>query len=153
LASLRRLAEFFYAGDSVLHRYTLDAFCDALAYSRDDQSFRRNFQALGCFLEDLCQLPVNHLPNLQRRQACRDGIAPRASKLNLYKPLAVVCVKASIQPCVLNALRLADLSHAPEMFFLPFPAIGHQRRFVTELGAAIKKMMQKGILPVRGLSV
>jgi hypothetical protein len=59
---------FFYQADSRLYQRTRAAFGRAFGRSMPEGAeFLREFQRLGCYLEDLCAEPVNRLPKRASR--------------------------------------------------------------------------------------
>lgn len=81
---------FFYAGDSKLFFATKTAFERALG-NLPDADFREAFRSLGCYLDDLCLRPVNHLKltspeqkreRLAERRAGEAALAERMRELN-----------------------------------------------------------------------
>ncbi len=65
---------FFYHRDSGLYRATCDAF-QIIDPAINDENFLAAFQAMGCYLIDLCPDPVDRLDPPSRRAACRAGEA------------------------------------------------------------------------------
>src|SRR5215469_15628818 len=63
---------FFYQGDSGLYRAIRDTFVMAFPSLQRDE-FLEEFQALGCYLVDLCGEPVDHLVRSTRTRICRAG--------------------------------------------------------------------------------
>jgi hypothetical protein len=137
---------FFYQGNSNLARYTEEAF--AAAYERrfkNSAAFLRFFKGLGCYLDDLCLVPVNNLERAERVEHRKAGIEPLAGRLATYRPQAVVAVMRAIEPHVQDAVRRAGLDLTP-VHGLPFPALGHQPRYVRSLADLLQTMRQTGLL-------
>src|SRR5437016_5565025 len=97
---------FFYQGDSGLYRAVRDAFTEALALD-PSQDFLRVFQAKGCYLVDLCGVPVDHLGKQARRRACVRGEVRLARILRDLRPKTVIIVIRSIVPHVQRAQQRA----------------------------------------------
>ena len=73
---------FFYDANSILFRYTYEAFRQV--FERDcgeEQAFLRFFQKQGFFLDDLCSIPVNALPDCEREQERSKGVDSLAERL------------------------------------------------------------------------
>jgi len=117
---------FFYRGDSALFRYSCEGF-DARP-----ESFLDEFRDRGFWLVDLCGAPVNGLSRPERRSRRRQGVGPLAEIIRGLRPEAVVVVMKGILPDVHRALELADLGNL-KPHALPFPAFGHQRKYVSGL--------------------
>jgi hypothetical protein len=123
---------FFYRGDSRLHRYTEQAFRAAQNRSfQDSEAFLTAFCAAGCFLEDLSHVPLDGQPDGARRKARIDSEAILARRLRGVRPRAIVCVMKAIERNVRRSVAYAGLEAVP-FHAVPFPAQGHQKRFVEE---------------------
>ena len=116
---------FFYAANSGLYRATRDAFQAALS-SRVDPDFLRSFAALGCYLDDLCGEPINHLTDRsdgswQRRlQARHDGEPHLAQTLAELRPEVIVIVLKAIAKNVARAVECAGCAGV-ERHILTYP--------------------------------
>ena len=132
---------FFYAANSRLFEAVRSAFEAACPEPiGEQQQFLIDFQRAGCYLIDLCPEPVNHLPTRERRRRRREAVPALAGTLAELRPLAIICVMASIRPQVENALRVAGLTDLPTTY-LPFPAMGHQQQFHDGLVVAITGLL------------
>ena len=131
---------FFYFGDSLLARFTSEAFARAYGCSSDPKAFLEAFMRSGCYLIDLCPDPVNHLSNRQRKLMRNAGVPRLITQLRALKPQAVVVVMKALAPYVDLALEQAELTPG-ERLNLPFPAQGHQREYVDALATMLKRML------------
>jgi hypothetical protein len=88
------------------------------------------------------------LASTLRRAAHRAGIDHLANRLQRRHPNTIIVVGRSRSLCssVGIALTQAGLQDVPR-FELPFPAMSHQRRYVSELSALIADLRSKGLLP------
>jgi hypothetical protein len=137
---------FFYQEDSTLWRYTRAAFSDVYGFDcRGNDSFCEFFKSKGCYLEDLCTDPVNHMKPRERRQACIDAIPCLTNRLSSMSPRVVVCVKASIMRHVRSAMDEAGLQALP-LHGLPHPACGHQREYATGLASLLRQFQADGVI-------
>ena len=129
---------FFYNADSRLFCHTVAAFAKAGLLTGDAVVFLDAFRDLGCFLDDLCHLPVNHLPK-RMRQAARNSSAPElASRLRGLRPALVVCVMRGIVPAVSRAMELARMQET-KFHSVPFPAQGRQQQYVKQLAEIVSR--------------
>lgn len=135
---------FFYAMNSLLYSATQDAFRQAIPGLLTQQNFLRSFQHLGCYLVDLCDRPVNRVPDEERR-AARDAGGPRLSdSVRATRPPVVITVMMDIAPWVDRALSAAE--HRPaQRFDLPFPRKQHAHRYVELLAAALRSLRDGGV--------
>jgi hypothetical protein len=127
---------FFFNGDSNLARYTCKAFAKALGTPDDVRSFPSVFRDQGCYLIDLCAVPVNHLSGPEKKAARVAGIPALACELHKHRPVAVVVVMKAIEKHVVRALVQAGMSHVP-VSVLPFPAFRWQQKYVHDLSALL----------------
>ena len=137
---------FFYAANSHLFRYTREAFLKVYgAACGDGDRFLRFFQSLGGYLVDLCDEPVNDLPQQARKSKRNEGIRPLARRIKEANPRAIVVVMKAIQKHVQQSV---DLASANDLFiyYLPFPAQGHQQQYIHELAATLRQLKRKDIL-------
>jgi hypothetical protein len=144
---------FFYAADSGLYRATRDAFQAALPSCHGSDSFLTCFAAFGCYLDDLCHEPVNHLTDRrdgswQKRLKARRGGEPRlAQTLAELQPQVVIIVLKGIAKNVARAARLAGYAEV-ERYTLTYPSRWHLHRLAyrRELTALVRDLARRGIL-------
>jgi hypothetical protein len=143
---------FFYYANSKLYDATREAFEAAIPALRRADDFLEAFKRLGCYLEDLSPVPVNHLDlkdreqRRQRRALRAEGIKPLARRMRLRPPLVVA-------PVVLDMVNTGDIAetlrlagHADvERADLPFPR-RHRDRYVDELTAHVRAWRRRRIL-------
>ncbi len=136
---------FFYSGDSILARHTREAFEAAFGAYSDMPAFLAGFRDCGCFLVDLCETPVNRLPDSQRRDAREAGLPGLVDALRGLRPEFVAVVMAGIEEDVMKALRAAGLLDV-ETYVLPFPVRGRQRDYVGLLADVLRRYEASGRL-------
>jgi len=124
---------FFHNANSNLYRYTEEAF--ATAFNRQfepGEEFLEFFAGLGCYLDDLCAVPVNHHDKGERELQRMSGITSLSARMQITPPKAIVVVMKAIEQHVRQAANQAGLGRIP-VFALPFPAQGNQRKYVERL--------------------
>ncbi|HEY4345452.1 MAG TPA: hypothetical protein VGN05_13965 [Parvibaculum sp.] len=126
---------FFYYDNSAMACHMKRAIELAFGKSAD---FLESFKAYGWYLDDLVLMPVNKKTKLERQKECRMAQNCLAERIAKYRPLAIVSLLLSIEPNVDAAADKAG-SSVPR-FPLPFPGMGHQARFQTEMAAIIRKL-------------
>jgi hypothetical protein len=124
--------DFFYYGTSAMTRYMRRAIEEELG-STDD--FLSSFKGLGWYINDLVLVPVDKLARAERIAACQAAQADLAARIAAYKPKAIVTLLLSIKDIVEGAAVSAG-SSAPR-YAVPFPGMGQQARFLTEMKALI----------------
>ena len=138
---------FFYHGDSGLYRAMREAF-QAADPSIYYESFLAAFQALGCYLIDLCREPVDHLDPQSRRAACQAAEASLASTIARLRPLTIATIVRSIEANVLNAVARANWQGT--MIHLPYPGRWSHFKdaFVEALVPAISELLRPASLAI-----
>jgi hypothetical protein len=143
---------FFYYANSKLYDATREAFEAGIPALRRTDDFLDAFKRLGCYLEDLSPVPVNHLDlkdreqRRQRRAHRAEGIRPLARRMRLCSPLVVA-------PVALDMVKTGDITetlclagHADvERADLPFPG-RHRDRYVNELTSHVRAWRRRRIL-------
>ena len=116
---------FFYRADSGLYRAFRTAFKAAFPRLQDAE-FLEVFKDLGCYLVDLCDSPVDDLPQTTRKMTCAESEARLARDICDLNPKAVVTIVRSIAVNVRRALQTADWSG--EYLELPYPGRWHHHQ-------------------------
>ena len=120
---------FFYQADSGLYRSMRDTFLKTFPLLVCT-NFLESFRDLGCYLVDLCELPVDRLKPVQRKEACRQA-EPRLSQIiQQLRPQAIVTLVLSIAPNVERAQHLAKWDGM--RLALPYPGRWHQHILAFE---------------------
>jgi hypothetical protein len=141
---------FFYAANSNLYRATRDAFeLGVPELLRGD--FLDDFKALGCFLDDLCLMPVNNLRGSAEREQQRiderkRGQEPLANRIRDARPQAVAVVMKGIAGNVRSSVDAAGAAGLPMRAFA-FPGRpAHTASYIRELAAYLRWLRDEGIL-------
>jgi hypothetical protein len=142
---------FFYAADSKLYVATRAAFETGVPELLVDAQFLDDFKALGCFLDDLCLEPINHLKGtralVQQRHDSRDsGERPLARRIRQTAPLAVVVAMKGIESHVRSAMDASRVTIRSTRAFA-FPARPeHVKSYISELSQYLVELRDLGIL-------
>jgi len=135
---------FFYAANSNLYFATEEAFLTALP-ALDGKDFLAEFQRMGCYLDDLCLEPVNHLDDTLRVAARGEGQERLAEHVRILQPRTIIVVMVAIADNVARAAREAGQGSVP-LYVLPFPGRrAHRDRYVAELTAIVKRLSTERI--------
>jgi len=137
---------FFYAANSNLYRYTQRAFEEA--YQRRwaaGAEFLTCFQSCGCYLDDLCLDPVNHMDAIARRRVRNASVPSLADRLQQTTPMAVVSVMTATAAQVNAAIARSGINPL-FLDYLPFPTFGNQHKYVQRLTFTLHKLRNMGIL-------
>jgi hypothetical protein len=116
---------FFYQADSGLYRAVRNTFAAALP-NLNDADFLESFRDLGCYLVDLCGMPVDRLSKKGRKKACADGEIALARGIRKLQPEIVITVVRSIAPNVRRSLQKANWKGT--LLELPYPGRWKEHR-------------------------
>ena len=140
---------FFYKGNSNLVRYTEEAFSAVFDMSfKYSEDFLRAFQGLGCYLDDLCLIPVNRLAKAELKRHRRESVESLAVRIHAANPEAIVTVMRGITPQVERAVGRANLGRVP-VCSVPFPTWGRHQQYIAQLKDILRRLQQVGTLPLR----
>ena len=97
------------------------------------------FQNDGYYLEDLCSLPVNHLPAAQRSRARRAAVPDLISRIEALSPRGIIVCHDGTYKDIANHLRANNLPvlHGES---IPFPLDNFRARFVDAVLAALSRL-------------
>lgn len=131
--------KFFYEG-CPMTAFTSRAF--EIAHSKRFNNIKRfleYFKACGCYLDDLCHVPVDCLPDTERDMKLRENIYPLSQRIREINPPVVVAVLKKIEDYVRDAVERSKCK--PKIYSLPFPGHGHQNKYIDELVWIIDKYL------------
>ncbi len=130
----------FYHRDSGLYRAMREVF-QQIDPSITDSNFLTVFQESGCHLVDLCPEPVDNLPAIARKQACRQAEPNLALAIQRFQPSTIVTLLRSIQGNV-NAAIVASAWRGL-IVHLPYPGRWrhHRDTFVHGLVPVIRLLL------------
>jgi hypothetical protein len=109
---------FFYQADSGLYRAIRDVFFIAFPVLRNT-AFLESFQALGCYLVDLCGKPVDRLDKYERKRVCAEGEVRLAQSIEELQPRLIITLVRSIVVNVKRAQQKANW--VGQNLDLPYP--------------------------------
>ena len=137
---------FFYAANSNLYFATKEAFIAAIP-DLQWRDFLDQFRRMGCYLDDLCLEPVNHLDARDpvRVAARAEGQERLAEHIRVWRPKAIVVVMVAIAGNVARAARDGGQENVPRQV-LPFPGRkAHRDRYVAELTTLVAAHRTVGV--------
>jgi hypothetical protein len=135
--------KFFYIENSLLYHATKESFLQALPYLNQQTPFLKTFQDLGCYLEDLCETPVNHLDNSTRARERAKSLPSFREKIKQISPKIVIVVMKQITPYVQQALDAENCQAV--LHNLPFPR-RHRQQYVSELKQLLRTLYKEGVI-------
>lgn len=127
---------FFFNENSNLYYATKEAF-EKVSLANFNCKI---FSQYGCWLYDVCDVPVNNLQHSERRKLIREGIPTLRNTLQALEPKYVFVVKKGdfgniVYPQVLE-LGFID---GETSCLLPFPLYQYRKQYVCELATMLKK--------------
>jgi hypothetical protein len=128
---------FFYQADSGLYRAIRGAFIKAIP-ALDTQEFLKHFQALGCYLVDLCAIPVDRLDRKDRIRVCGESEGRLVRTIKQLQPDIIISVVRSISKNVERAQKQADW--VGQYLNLPYP--GRWRHHQVEFEEALLPILR-----------
>ena len=139
---------FFYAGNSNLARYTEQAFRKGYGFpAMATGDFLGGFKAVGCYLEDLCPDPVNHIKEHSlRRAAWQSAVEYLAGRIMSAAPAVIIPIHKGSQRYARQAAELAGRLDVIKPA-IPFPSMGNHPRYIAELSRLIRELRKAAILP------
>ena len=137
---------FFYKADS-LCGYTQKAFAQVFEDSgtKVGYDFLDYFKIKGCYLDDLCLIPVNAMNKAERKLCWQRWVPQLAGRLAEYKPDVVIKILLGIKDYVEEACARAKLDNV-KRFAIPFAGNGNQGRYVDELVKILRELSSKRII-------
>jgi len=135
---------FFYFANSILYEATREAFARSLPEVGESEDFLASFCRAGCFLEDLCQDPVNRLSDDDREAARQRGVAALADRLRGLKPDLVIIAMKAIAPHVERSLKAAGIP-VDRARIVPFPRPEWRARYIEELAGHLSEWKVAGL--------
>lgn len=136
---------FFYDGNSILFFEIRKTFESSASLRNRRGSFLETFRDLGCYLDDLCLEPVNHLAEPQRAMKRLESEPALAARIGEYQPRIVVAIgKTTAAPHVQRALGAAALREV-RFKTLPFPGRPmHKQMFAQQLAVILENELGGG---------
>lgn len=137
---------FFYMDTptpTFLLRYTMDAFEEVYHQKwQEPTSFLCFFQSQGCYLDDLCHEPINHLGKKPRLAERKGAIQPLSERIKDMKPSSIVVVMKGIEKYVTQATGNAPIPQ----YILSFPSHGHQIKYKEGLVKILRMLLNQGLI-------
>ena len=128
---------FFYHKDSGLYCAFRTSFIKAFPVL-ENKDFLKKFQALGCYLIDLCPKPVDRLDRRKRIRVCKQSEFRLVQAIRRLRPEIIVSVVRSISSNVGRAQKRAKWTG--KYLSLPYP--GRWRRHQVKFDEALVHLLR-----------
>jgi len=102
---------FFFAPNSDLYNFTKIAYYKAYSEKLSENlEFLNAFMESGCFLDDLCELPINNIKDKNLRIKEWDkSVNSLKNRIIDYNPIAIICIMKQIENYVSKAILLSGI--------------------------------------------
>ena len=100
-----------------------------------EREFLDRFKARGWYLDDLVLVPVNKMEDKERRLHWLQSRPSLQARIAEYQPLAIVTLLIGIRKVVERAAL--DAGSSAKLYAVPFPGMGHQTKFHSQLAALL----------------
>jgi len=136
---------FFYRADSGLYRAIRQTFVAAFPWLKDAE-FLESFRDFGCYLVDLCGMPVDRMTASGRRKACAEGEVRLGRIIRRLRPEIAITVVRSISANVGRARLRARWTGLH--LEVPYPGRWHSHRvaFERELVPVLRRVLRVRVL-------
>ena len=138
---------FFYRKNSNVFRAVKEAFAQVFGEFESDEDFLAFFKENGCYVDYLCPVLINGLPQEVRQQVRTDGIKPLSGRLALLQPEVVVTVMKVLEKEVNAAIELSGLTSVVFRKSVAFPAHSKTNadKCVSELVGILEELVEIGV--------
>lgn len=139
---------FFYLANSILFKAVKAAFTEVYGNFNSDAQFLSFFKSSGCYLDDLCLKPINHLTNDIRKNERTNAIPSLSNRIKIYQPKMIAIVMKAIQKEVFSAIRKAEIETIESIEIISFPAGNETNRMncISETEQVLKLAISRSII-------
>ena len=132
--------KFFFNENSNLYFATEKAFNQVSSVNFNCEMFKK----YGCWLYDVCNVPVNNLPLSEKKQLIRKGI-PALKKIlcELNPEYVIVIKKGDFGNIVYPEILKEGFIDGETSCLLPFPLYQYQKQYVSELVDMLEKIISQ----------
>ena len=108
-------------------------FPDFVFRSGEKECWLQRFKSAGYYLIDATDQPINHLPPAQRSRIIDSSFSDKLLEIKslVKKKTPMILVKKNVFTLLNARLRNAGYNVIHDTF-LPFPAYGHQKKFIRK---------------------
>lgn len=140
---------FFYFQNSNLYFAIKEAF-ELVFRKFEDNKFLEFFKEQGCYLEDLCLIPVNRLSKSKRDEERLKGIGPLAQRIKELKPKGIIILMKGIETEVRTAIERSNIQAVELLKVTSFPAHSETNRLncINGVQSALLESMDNKIIKI-----
>ncbi|MBC8185256.1 ankyrin repeat domain-containing protein [candidate division KSB1 bacterium] len=139
--------KFFYEGEGcIFTTYTKHVFEKVFRKSFSDNSdFLEFFKGKNCYLEDLCQIPIDNTVLAERKRIREESVKDLAQRLETHQTehIAIVGKNAHLGDQIKRAIEKAGLSCPIDKLY--FAGQSHQNKYKAGLEKILRKIFKNNM--------
>ena len=132
-------SRFFYRKNSELFKAVKSAFTQVFGEFADKDEFLNFYRDFGCYLDNICLVPVKHLSPKEQNEERRRGIPSLAERIAEMQPRLIIITMKAIEKYALEAISLSKAGSIEKVASIPFP-LGSMTNFNNSISGIIKAM-------------
>lgn len=130
---------YFYRKNSELFKAVKAAFTQVFGDFKDRDEFLNFYKDFGCYLDNICLVPVKHLSDKEQKAERRRGIEPLAERITQMQPRLIIITMKAIEKYVREAIDLSKAEGIEQVASIPFP-LGSMTNFNNSISGIISAM-------------
>lgn len=130
---------YFYRKNSELFKAVKAAFTQVFGEFKDRDEFLNFYKDFGCYLDNICLVPVKHLPVKEQNIERQRGIVPLSQRITEMQPRLIIITMKAIEKYALEAIHLAHAVSVEKVASIPFP-LGSMTNFNNSITGMVNAM-------------
>lgn len=133
---------FFYRKNSEMFKAVKAAFTQVFGEFKDKDEFLSFYKDFGCYLDNICLVPVKHLSAKEQQAERERGIKPLAERIAQMQPMLIIITMKAIEKYAMEAIALSGAEGIKKIASVPFP-LGSMTNFnncISGIVSAIKSV-------------
>lgn len=114
-------SRFFYKKNSELFKAVKAAFTQVFGEFKDKDEFLNFYKDFGCYLDNICLVPVKHLSTKEQNTERQRGVQPLSERITEMQPRLIIITMKAIEKYALEAIHLAQAQSIEKVASVPFP--------------------------------
>ncbi|GAB2701116.1 hypothetical protein GCM10027037_27730 [Mucilaginibacter koreensis] len=132
-------SRFFYRKNSELFKAVKAAFTQVFGEFADKDEFLDFYKAFGCYLDNICLVPVKHLSPKEQNEERRRGIPYLAERIAEMQPRLIIITMKAIEKYALEAISQSKAESIEKIASIPFP-LGSMTNFNNSISGMVSAM-------------
>jgi hypothetical protein len=130
---------FFYRKNSELFKAVKSAFTQVFGEFTDKDAFLNFYRDFGCYLDNICLVPVKYLPPKEQNEERRRGIPSLAERIAEMQPRLIIITMKAIEKYALEAISQSKAESIEKVASIPFP-LGSMTNFNNSISGIVSAM-------------